>query len=129
MAGATRFDELQAWQRSEDLRQFVVAVTSKPPAARDFDFCRQIRRAAGSATDNIAEGFGRFYPREFHRYVQIARGELNETLNQLHRGLKDGYLTRAEYERGVVLANHAISTTAGLQRYLKSCIPQKPPPR
>jgi four helix bundle protein len=91
--------------------------------------CWQIRRSSRSATDNIAEGFGRYYPKEFHRYVQIARGEINETMNQLHRGLKDGCLTPEEYEKGMELALHAVKTTAGLQRYLNSCIPDNKKPR
>ena len=129
MAAAKTFQELKAWQRCEQLRQFVAGVTSRPPASLDRDFCWQIRRASRSATDNIAEGFGRYYPKEFHRYVQMARGEINETLNQLHRGLKDGCLSPDDYDRGTELALHAVKTTAGLQRYLRACIPEdrRPP--
>ena len=79
--------------------------------------------------DNLSEGFGRFYPKEFHRYVLIARGELNETRNQLMRGLRSGYLTRAEYDEGIERWTHAIKTTAGLQRYLLSCIPPNQRPK
>jgi four helix bundle protein len=129
MAAARTFDELKAWQRCEQLRQFISLITSRPPAIGDRDFCWQIRRSSRSATDNIAEGFGRYYPKEFHRYVQIARGEINETMNQLHRGLKDGCLTPEEYEKGMELALHAVKTTAGLQRYLNSCIPDNKKPR
>jgi len=125
MAGAKTFDELKAWQRAEQFRQFVSEVVARAPAARDRDFCWQIRRASRSATDNLAEGFGRYYAKEFHRYVVIARGELNEARNQLHRGFRDGILTQAEYDRGMELSEHALKTTAGLQRYLKSCIPSK----
>jgi hypothetical protein len=68
--------------------------------------------------------------KEFHRYVQMARGEINEALNQLHRGLKDGCLSADEYDKGRELALHAVKTTAGLQRYLRSCIPERRrPPR
>ena len=130
MAGAQTFNELKAWQRSDDLHQFVVELTKLPATARYRDFCSQIYRASASATDNIAEGFGRYYPKEFHRYVQIARGELNETRNQLHRGMRSGYITEVQYRRGLELADHALKTTAGLQRYLKSCIPpNKRPPK
>ena len=129
MAVAKTFQDLVAWQRCEQLRQFVAGLTSRAPAAKDRDFCWQIRRASRSATDNIAEGFGRYYPKEFHRYVQIARGEINETMNHLHRGFKDGCLTQAEFDTGMDLALHAVRTTAGLQRYLKSCIPPDKRPR
>ena len=126
MAGAKTAEELVAWQRSENLRIFIVAIIRRPPASLDRDFCWQIKRASSSVTDNISEGFGRYYPKEFHRYVLIARGELNETRNQLNRGFRDGLISQQQYEEGVELWEHAIKTTAGLQRYLASCIPKKP---
>ena len=116
-------------QRAEALRQFVYRLISHPPASLDRDFCWQIKRASRSATDNIAEGFGRYYPKEFHRYVQIARGELNETRNQLIRGFRDGLISKPDYERALDLWKHAIGTTAGLQRYLWSCIPPNERPK
>ena len=125
MAGAKTVEEMTAWQRCEDLRAFVVIIIRRPPASLDRDFCAQIKRASGSVTDNISEGFGRYYPKEFHRYVLIARGELNETRNQLERGFRDGLLTKEQYETAIDLWLHAIRTTSGLQRYLAFCIPKK----
>lgn len=129
MAGAKTADELTAWQCADRLDQFIVQLTSRPSVARHRDFCWQIRRASGSATDNIAEGFGRYYPKEFHRYVLIARGELNETRNQLMRGHRSGYITLADFDHGIDLWGHAIRTLSGLQRYLLSCIPPSERPR
>jgi four helix bundle protein len=126
IAGVARFPW---WHCADCLDRFIVALTGRPAVARHRDFCGQILRASGSVTDNISEGFGRYYPKEFHRYVQIARGELNETRNHLMRGLRSGYITQAEFDEGIELWGHAIRTTAGLQRYLLSCIPPSQRPR
>lgn len=129
MAGVRRFEDLVAWRLSEELREYVFEVTSRGSSARDPDYRSQIRRSSASATDNIAEGFGRFRPKEFARYVEIARGSLNETMSQLHRGRKCEYLSHDEYEKAISLAKQALAATAGLQRYLVSCSTPKSPRR
>ena len=126
MAGVRRFEDLVAWRLSEELREYVFEITSRGGAARDSDYRSQIRRSSASATDNIAEGFGRFRPKEFARFVEIARGSINETMSQLHRGRKCAYLTQGEYEKAISLAKQALAATAGLQRYLLSCTPKSP---
>ena len=75
--GVRRFEDLVAWQLAWDLREKVFAFTDKPRAARDVKFCGQIREATRSAAANTAEGFGRFYPREFARFLRIAAGSLH----------------------------------------------------
>ena len=87
MAGVRRFEDLIAWQLCFELQQCVFELTESGPAARDFEFKRQIRRASASATDNLAEGFGRYRTRDFARFVDITRGSLNETSSQLKHGL------------------------------------------
>jgi len=53
----------------------------------------QIRDAASSAPRNIAEGFGRYKPREFSQYLRIANGSLMETSNHLRDGVDRRYFT------------------------------------
>ena len=72
-----------AWQLCMEFEDFVVAITANGRVAKDFDFCNQIRRSAGAAAPNIAEGFGRFTPREFARYLRIALSSLAETATHL----------------------------------------------
>jgi four helix bundle protein len=60
--------------------------------ARDFGFCDQIRESARSAPANIAEGFGKYDPPEFRRYLGIAVGSLKETQNHLRDALAQRYV-------------------------------------
>jgi hypothetical protein len=46
MNGATKHDELIAWQRANDLRALILRYTRGGSAAQDFEFRKQIRKAA-----------------------------------------------------------------------------------
>jgi four helix bundle protein len=86
---------------------------------RDVNYCDQIRAAARSAPSNIAEGFGRFAPREFARFLDIARASLMETHNHLQDGRDLGYLDAPQCEHLCHLADRAIGATTRLILYLR----------
>ena len=110
-----------AWQLAYELQREVFALTATGPAAKDFKFRDQIRDSSSSATRNIAEGFGRFRPAEFARFLDFARGSLTETHNSLHDGRDRGYFTPADCDRLSRLAGRAAKATTRLMLYLKSC--------
>jgi len=66
---ARRYPDLECWQLANELKLRVYAFTAIEPAAWDRKYCAQIRDAARSAPRNIAEGFGRFWPREFAQFL------------------------------------------------------------
>lgn len=114
-----RFEDFHAWQRAEELKEEVFAFTSKPPASKDFDFCRQIRDSARSAPRDIAEGFGRYYPSESIPFIRIAVGSLHETLNHLSDGLKRTFLTEKEHLKLKRLNLRAIKASKRWLEYLE----------
>jgi four helix bundle protein len=71
------FCELDAWRLSDELRKEIEAIIASPAARRDEKVCNQIRGAAGSVCTNIAEGFGRYWPSEHHRFLVIAQDSRN----------------------------------------------------
>ena len=81
-----------AWQLSYQLTCEVFAFTEIGPAARDFKFRDQVRDSAASAGRNIAEGFGRFSPGDFARFLRYARASVLETRNSLIEARGRGYL-------------------------------------
>ena len=123
------FEDLIVWQLAKNLQGEVFAFISRPSVARDFRFCDQIRESTRSATRNTAEGFGRFDPPEFRRFLKIAAGSLHETKNHLHDALASGYLVPAEHERLVRLTLRAIKANNRLQAYLARCGRSKPTSR
>jgi len=99
----------------------VLAFTAIAPASRDWKYVGQIRDSSSSGPSNIAEGFGRFRPREFGRFLDIARASLLETQNHLKDGLARGYLDGEIFPRLDHLANRAVGATTKLRLYLKGC--------
>ena len=78
-SGVRDFRDLVAWQLAYELKCEVYAFTSTGRVSRDFDYVNDIRSASASAPANIAEGFGRFRPLEFARFLTIAKASLVET--------------------------------------------------
>ena len=113
--GAGRSPEnLVAWQLCEELADLVVAITATGPVSKDFNFCDQIRRSSGGPGPNIAEGFGRFTPREFAHYLRIAVSSLMETRTFLLRGRRLGYWKPDVAAGALSLCDRALDITRKL---------------
>ena len=72
------FKKLEIWRRSHKLALYVYRVTKEFPKAELFGLTSQIRRAASSVPINIAEGCGRYSPKELARFLVISSGSLSE---------------------------------------------------
>ena len=112
--GIRDFRDLVAWQLSYELKCEVFAFTASGPASKDFKYRDQIGDSSASAPRNIAEGFGRYRPAEFARFLEFARGSLVETQNHLIDGRDRGYLGAALYSRLFNLARSALKATTNL---------------
>ena len=119
--GVTRFEDLDAWKLSTELRDLVYQMTESGRVLDDRRFRDQIRDAASGAPRNIAEGFGRFNPREFEQYTRWAKASLMETQNHLLHGKTEKYFSQADFEKAHRLSKRAVGATKGLNRYLRSC--------
>ena len=118
---ASRYQDLVCWQLADELRREVIALTATGPASKDFKFRDQIRDSASSACRDIAEGFGRYWPADFARFLNFARASLMETHDGLHDGHERGYFSPNDRDRLQHLAARAGKATTGLIRYLDSC--------
>jgi len=113
---ARDFQDLLCWQLSYELKCEVFAFTAKSPASRDFKYRDQIRDSAAAAPRDISEGFGRFRPREFARFLEYARASLMETLTSLIDGRDRGYMTPDLSARLLNLGRAALRVTTRLMR-------------
>ena len=121
-----RFEDLIVWQLSDQLQKEIFEFTSHPPASRDFKYCDQIRDSIRSAKRNAAEGFGRYYPKEFARFLRITEGSLQETKNHLQDGLKQQYLSAECHERLKRLCLRAMKANVRLIAYLRTAKAPEP---
>ena len=98
MAGKiSDFQELIAWQKARALTAEIYKVTADGKFARDFSLRDQIRRAAVSVMSNVAEGFERGRPTEFHQFLSVAKASCGELRSQLFVALDAGYLGQHEF--------------------------------
>jgi four helix bundle protein len=75
MSGLKDFEEMDVWQVARDL---AVMVYTDFAGVKDYSFCDQIKRAAVSVSNNIAEGSERSTHTEFARFLDIAKGSAGE---------------------------------------------------
>ena len=79
----------------------------------------QMLRSSRSATDCIAEGYGRFHYQENIQFCRHARGSLFELLNQVDTALDCKYIAENYFNKLIDKIQNAIRTLNGYIRYLK----------
>jgi four helix bundle protein len=115
MAKINRFEDFIAWQKARKLTAAVYKVTNEGNFARDFGLKDQIRRAAVSSMSNLAEGFERGRPAEFHQFLSIAKGSCAELRTQLYVALDVGYLSRPTFDQLMAHATEVGQILGGLR--------------
>ena len=86
------------WQRAKDLAVYSYKLTGKEPFAKDFSLRDQIRRAAVSIPNNIAEGDDLGSNKQAIRHFYIATGSAAEVLTQAIIALEIGYIDNKSFE-------------------------------
>ena len=124
---AKRFEDLEAWQLADELKREVYALTATGPASKDFKFRDQIRDSAASMTKNIAEGFGRFRPSDFARFMEFSTASTMETKDSLKDGVDRGYFTPERVAHARTLVERSLRVSTRLIVYLKNCRTKRPP--
>jgi len=81
------FEKLDVWQMSIDLTDYVLGRLDIIPFNKHLRLISQMEGAIASVAQNIAEGKGRQYKKEFLQFLGIAQGSLYETitLNEIFR--------------------------------------------
>jgi four helix bundle protein len=107
-------ENLMAWRLCMELADLVIAITATGEVSGDVDFCDRIRRSSGAPASHIAEGFIRFTPREFARYLRMALRSLAETRTHLERGRRRSYFTPDQQQTTSSVLNRATHMTLRL---------------
>ena len=117
--GYTSFEELDCWKKAREVRLFFEALICKLPDSEKTDLIYNIRRAARSATRNIAEGYGRFHYQERIQFCRTSRGSQQELLDDLITCHDNLYMTDQQYHDGRKLLNDSIGLINGYINYLE----------
>lgn len=112
------FTDLEVYQLALDLSEEVYQPTQKFPDCEKFGIIDQLKRASSSVGANIAEGYGRYYKKDFIKFLYTARGSLNEVRHFLMLAHRLKYLdknTLEEFEAKIknlsIKLNNLISST------------------
>ena len=92
------FEDLEVYQVAREFRKAMYRVAKRLPQEEKFGLISQIRRAAVSLTNNIAEGHGRFHFLEQIKFMLQSRGSLEELLDDLNVCKDEAYLPIQEVE-------------------------------
>jgi four helix bundle protein len=120
MATINKFEDLEVWQTARELCKEVYVITSSGNLSRDFALKDQLRRASGSAMDNIAEGFEREGRKEFMQFLSIARGSVAEVKSQLYRAFDQAYIDQAMLDALIIKATLLNNKLRKLMTYLRN---------
>lgn len=101
------YENLLAWQVSDEFAHKVYDLTLKFPKEELFSLTSQLRRASLSIPSNIVEGFGRNNKKELHRYLAISLGSLAEAGYQLSFAHKRGFISELQYKEILEVKNRA----------------------
>ena len=93
------FEDLEGYKAAVEFRKAMYAVSRCLPDFEKYDLGRQIRRAAVSSTNNMAEGHGRFHYPDQTRCFLHSRGSLEELVDDLNVCLDENYLSGEEIEK------------------------------
>lgn len=117
MAFVGKFEDLRIWQMARELCQEVYLHTNTQPWKTDTRFVQQIRAAAGSIMDNIAEGFERDGNKEFIQFLYVAKGSCGEVRSQIIRASDVNFLNQTDAKK---LYNDCLELGCAIAAFIKS---------
>ena len=122
MATIKRFEDLEIWKIARKLSLEIYEITSKELFGKDYRFRDQIRNAAGSVMDNIAEGFGRGGKHEFINFLSYSKGSTGEVKSQLYRAMDVTYISKVKFDELYIQYDNLGGQIAGFISYLNNAL-------
>ena len=86
-----RLDDFELYNAAREFRKSSYKVLRSLPNDEKYCLGSQMRRAAISVTNNIAEGHGRWHFQENIQFCRIARGSIEELIDDFNICLDENY--------------------------------------
>ena len=112
------FERLEAYIQAKELVKEIYKLQSRFPKEEKFALGDQVRRAAVSITANIAEGCGRYSPKEKIRYIEIAFGSMTEVFSELQIAYELEYITKDDIDAIRPCFSQVAKKLSGLRKSL-----------
>jgi four helix bundle protein len=114
------FEDLDTYKVAREFRKAMYATARRLPDFEKFGLASQVRRAAVSLTNNIAEGHGRFHYADQIKFMLQARGSLEELQDDLNVYEDENYIPVAEIAKLKGDSWNAHKVLNGYIRYLRN---------
>lgn len=89
--GQFRLEDFELYKCARQFRRDTYRLIQQLPPDERYCLANQMRRAAVSVSNNIAEGHGRWYYQENIRFCRIARGSVGELIDDFNVCLDERY--------------------------------------
>jgi len=113
------FEDLEVYKAAREFRKKIYELIKKLPSEEKFNLADQMRRAATSLTNNIAEGYGRYHYQENIQFCRQSRGSLCELLDDLNVCTDEKYFPGDFIDELKSEASHVHKLLNGYIAYLK----------
>jgi four helix bundle protein len=113
------FEDLDDYKKAREFRKRMYVAARKLPDFEKYELGRQIRRAAVSLTNNIAEGHGRYHYLDGIKFQLQSRGSLAKLLDDVNVCQDEDYLPTAEIVELKERANEVERLINGYIRFLR----------
>jgi len=113
------FEDLELYKAAREFRKAIYAMIKKLPDSEKFNLISQMRRAATSLTNNIAEGNGRYHYQESIQFCRQARGSLAELIDDLNICIDEKCFPEKEMNELKLKAHEINKILNGYIAYLK----------
>ncbi len=82
--GRFRLDDFELYKIAREFRKQVYGLIRQLPTEERFALANQMRRAAVSVSNNIAEGHGRWHYQENIQFCRTSRGSIDELIDDFN---------------------------------------------
>ena len=117
--GRFRLDDFELYNIAREFRKRVYQLIKQLPTEEKYALATQMRRAAVSVSNNIAEGHGRWHYPENIQYCRMSRGSVDELIDDFNTCHDESYGDRTYVETLRGEAYHLIHRINGYIAYLR----------
>jgi four helix bundle protein len=117
--GRFRLDDFDLYNFAREFRKGAYRIANQLPSVEKYALANQMRRAALSVTNNIAEGHGRWHYQENIHFCGISRGSVDELIDDFNTCLDEGYVNPAMIEELKIQAYDLIRRIYGYIAFLR----------
>jgi four helix bundle protein len=111
------FESLRIYKTANELGKTIWDMVSKWNWFEKDTLGKQIVRSADSVSQNICEGYGRFYNNDKKRFYYYSRGSLYETYESIKKARERNLLSEEEY---IILKKTILDFAVRLNNYIKT---------